>query len=76
MTTSSKKLEAVVNGTLLTFDSAVPFTTVTLNTSQWYHVAAVYDGTNSLLKLYLNGNNGSFPNPFLALFRQIHHYLQ
>jgi hypothetical protein len=26
---------------------------VTLNTS--YHVAAVYDGTNSLLKLYLNG---------------------
>jgi hypothetical protein len=54
--TSSKKLEAVVNGSVLTFDSAVsPFTSVTLNTSQWYHAAAVYDGTNSLLKLYLNG---------------------
>jgi hypothetical protein len=54
--TSSKKLEAVVNGSILTFDSAVsPFTSVTLSSSQWYHVAAVYDGTNSLLKLYLNG---------------------
>jgi hypothetical protein len=54
--TSSKKLEAVVNGSTLTFNTVVsPFTSVTLNTSQWYHVAAVYDGTNSLLKLYLNG---------------------
>jgi hypothetical protein len=32
----------------------VSFTTVTLNTSQWYHVAAVYDGTNSLLILKWN----------------------
>jgi hypothetical protein len=54
--TSSKKLEAVVNGTTLSFNTVVPpFSSVTLNTSQWYHVAAVYDGTNSLLKLYLNG---------------------
>ena len=29
------------------------YSTVTLNTSQWYHVAAVYGG--GLLKLYLNG---------------------
>jgi hypothetical protein len=54
--TSAKKLEAVVNGSTLIFDSVVyPFTAVTLNTAQWYHVAAVYNGTNSLLKLYLNG---------------------
>ncbi len=42
----AKKLEAVVNGTTLTFNTA-------LNTSQWYHVAVVYGGGN--LKLYLNG---------------------
>ncbi|WP_162127350.1 choice-of-anchor D domain-containing protein [Flavobacterium phycosphaerae] len=44
---SIKKLTAVVNGTTLTYDTV-------LNTSQWYHVAAIYgDGS---LKLYLNGN--------------------
>lgn len=53
---SSKKLEAVVNGSVLTFNTVVaPFTSATLNTSQWYHVAAIYDGSNSILKLYLNG---------------------
>jgi hypothetical protein len=26
------------------------------STSQWYHVAAVCDGTNSILNYYLNGN--------------------
>eukprot|EP00731_Ephydatia_muelleri_P033031 g33031.t1 len=52
--TSAKKLEAVVNGTILTFSTPVaPFSSVTLNTSQWYNVAATYDGTN--IKLYLNG---------------------
>ena len=45
--TSAKKLEAVVNGTTLTYNTA-------LNVSQWYNVAAVYDGGN--LKLYLNGD--------------------
>ena len=44
---SSKKLEAVVNSTTLTYNATA------LNTSQWYHVGVVYDG--SLLKLYLNG---------------------
>jgi len=44
---SSKKLEAVVNGTTLTY-------TNTLNTQQWYNVAAVYG--DGFLKLYLNGN--------------------
>lgn len=54
--TSAKKLEAVVNGTTLTFNTPIsPFTSVTLNTSQWYHVAAIYNGASSLLKLYLNG---------------------
>lgn len=53
---SSKKLEAVINGSVLTFNTVVaPFTSATLNTSQWYHVAAIYDGSNSILKLYLNG---------------------
>lgn len=53
--TSAKKLEAVVNGTTLTFNTPVtPFPSVTLNTSQWYHLAAVYGG--GFLKLYLNGN--------------------
>lgn len=45
--TSSRHLEAVVNSTKLTHN------TVTLNTSQWYHVGAVYGG--GFLKLYLNG---------------------
>ncbi|MEZ7503738.1 LamG-like jellyroll fold domain-containing protein [Flavobacterium sp. Arc2] len=55
--TAAKNLEAVVNGTTLTFNTLVaPFSSTTLTTSQWYHVAAVYDGTNSLLKLFLNGN--------------------
>lgn len=45
--TSAKKLEAVVNGTIATYNTA-------LNVSQWYNVAAVYGGGN--LKLYLNGN--------------------
>jgi hypothetical protein len=53
--TSAKKLEAVVNGATLTFNTPVtPFPSVTLNTSQWYHLAAVYGG--GFLKLYLNGN--------------------
>lgn len=44
--TTNKELEAIVNGTTLTY--ALP-----LNVSQWYHVAAVYGGGS--LKLYLNG---------------------
>jgi hypothetical protein len=44
--TSAKKLEAVVNSTTLTYNTA-------LNVSQWYNVGATYDGSN--LKLYLNG---------------------
>ncbi|TRX00443.1 LamG-like jellyroll fold domain-containing protein [Flavobacterium gawalongense] len=44
--TSAKKLEAVVNGTTVTYNTA-------LNTSQWYNVGAIYDGAN--IKLYLNG---------------------
>lgn len=43
---SARTLQAVVNGTTLTF--ATP-----LNKSQWYHVAATYGGGN--LTLYLNG---------------------
>lgn len=44
--TSAKKLEAVVNGTTVTYNT-------TLNTSQWYHIGVIYDGAN--MKLYLNG---------------------
>ena len=43
---SSKTLQAIVNGTTVTFATA-------LNTTQWYHVAATYGGGN--LNLYLNG---------------------
>lgn len=45
--TNSKKLEVVLNNTTLTY--ATP-----LNYSQWYNVAATYDGSN--LKLFLNGS--------------------
>ncbi|MFV5695065.1 LamG-like jellyroll fold domain-containing protein [Flavobacterium sp. LB3P122] len=44
--TAAKKLEAVVNGTTVTYNTA-------LNISQWYHVGVIYDGAN--IKLYLNG---------------------
>ena len=44
---SSKMLQAIVNGTTVTYGTA-------LNTAQWYHVAATYGGGN--LNLYLNGN--------------------
>ena len=43
---SSRTLQAVVNGTTVTYSTA-------LNTAQWYHVAATYGGGN--IKLYLNG---------------------
>lgn len=45
--TSARNIEAVVNSTTLTYS------TVALNTSQWYHVGAVYGG--GTLKLFLNG---------------------
>jgi Rieske Fe-S protein len=43
---SDKKLEAVVNGTTVSFGTAI-------SASRWYHVGTVYDGTN--IKLFLNG---------------------
>lgn len=43
---NNRKLEAVVNNTSVTSTDA-------LNTAQWYHVAAVFNGSE--LKLYLNG---------------------
>ncbi|WP_333599935.1 T9SS type A sorting domain-containing protein [Flavobacterium sp.] len=43
---AARKVEAYVNGNTLTYN-------VVLSTSQWYHVAATFDG--STLKLYLNG---------------------
>ncbi len=44
--TSAKKLEAVVNSTVVTAPT-------TLNASQWYNVAAVFGG--GTLKIYVNG---------------------
>jgi hypothetical protein len=44
---SSRNLEAVVNG------STITYSTVAINTSQWVHVGAVYNG--STVRLYLNG---------------------
>ncbi|MFC6877827.1 choice-of-anchor D domain-containing protein [Flavobacterium myungsuense] len=64
--TSARNLEAVVNGT------TVAFNTTSLNRSQWYHVAAVYDG--STVKLFLNGlmvntavATGTIPSNILTL---------
>ena len=64
--TSARNLEAVVNGT------TVSFNTTTLNRSQWYHVAAVYNG--SIVRLFLNGllvnsaaATGSIPSNILTL---------
>jgi hypothetical protein len=70
---SSRNLEAIVNGSTITFSTPVgPYTTAALNTSQWYHVGAVYDG--STVNLYLNGikvasgsANGSVPAAALTL---------
>lgn len=44
--TSTKQLQAIVNGTAVTYGTP-------LTTSRWYHVAATYGGGN--IKLYLNG---------------------
>jgi hypothetical protein len=44
---SSRNLEAVVNG------STITYTGVALNRSQWVHVAAVYNG--STVRLFING---------------------
>ena len=63
--TDSRNLEAVVNGTTVAF-------TTTLNKSQWYHVAAIYNG--STIKLFLNGlmvnstaATGTIPSNILTL---------
>jgi len=45
--TSARNIQAIANGTTLTYS------TVALNTNQWYHIGAVYGG--GLLKLFLNG---------------------
>lgn len=46
--TNSKELQVVANGTTLSSN-------LILNSAQWIHVGAVYDGTNELLKLFVNG---------------------
>jgi Rieske Fe-S protein len=43
---ADKKLEAVVNGTTVSYGTAI-------SVSRWYHVGTVYDGAN--IKLFLNG---------------------
>lgn len=45
---NSKQVEVVANGNTLNYSTP-------LNTSQWIHVGAVYDGNNGVLKLYVNG---------------------
>ncbi|AWG21595.1 hypothetical protein FFWV33_08645 [Flavobacterium faecale] len=47
--TDSQKLLARVNGTTITH------TTTKIDESRWYHVAAIFDGPNNIIKLYLNG---------------------
>ncbi|MCK6607737.1 MAG: choice-of-anchor D domain-containing protein, partial [Flavobacterium sp.] len=46
--TNTKEVEVVANGTTLSNNLA-------LNSAQWIHVGAVYDGSNELLKLFVNG---------------------
>ncbi len=51
---SSRNLEAIVNGSTITYSTPVaPYSSAALSTSQWYHVGAVYNG--STVKLFLNG---------------------
>ena len=45
---NSKEVEVVANGITLSNNLA-------LNSAQWIHVGAVYDGSNELLKLFVNG---------------------
>ncbi|ESU26941.1 cell surface calcium-binding acidic-repeat protein [Flavobacterium limnosediminis JC2902] len=44
----SKRLQVTANGATLRYNTP-------LNDSQWIHTAAVFEGTNGLLKLYVNG---------------------
>jgi hypothetical protein len=46
--TNTKKVEVVANGITLSNNLA-------LNSAQWIHIGAVYDGSNELLKLFVNG---------------------
>ena len=46
--TNSRQVEVIANGVTLN-NSTI------LNTAQWIHIGAVYDGTNETLKLYING---------------------
>lgn len=48
---NTKIFEASLNGTNYTLSGAVNI----LPTNKWVHIAGVFDGTNSLLKLYVNG---------------------
>ena len=45
---NSRHVETVANGISLSNNT-------TLNTSQWIHIGAVYDGANEILKLFVNG---------------------
>lgn len=46
--TTSKQISVIAGGTSVT-------SAFSLNTARWYHVAATYEGSTNLLKLYLNG---------------------
>jgi hypothetical protein len=46
--TNTKQVEVVANGTTLSYSNI-------LNTAQWIHIGAIYDGNNGVLKLYING---------------------
>ncbi|MCA1965797.1 MAG: choice-of-anchor D domain-containing protein [Flavobacterium sp.] len=46
--TNAKKVEVVANGITLSNNLA-------LNSAQWIHIGAVYDSSNELLKLFVNG---------------------
>jgi len=47
---NSKKIKIIANGTLLEHN-------VSMADSQWIHVAAIFDGANGMLNLYINGEH-------------------
>lgn len=52
---NSKKITAAVNGISITYGTS-------LNTNQWIHVAIIFDGNSTSLKLYVNGEEVASSN--------------
>lgn len=52
---STKKLVATINGVSITYGTS-------LNTTEWIHIAAIFDGSTNDLSLYVNGSEVTLSN--------------